>query len=598
MRYQVPVNELNFALHVHGKLADVLQLPAAQDLALDADTVAAVLDEAAKFAEQSWAHTNRTGDLHGAKLVGNQVHTHADLARAYREFCEAGWAGLRAPAEFGGQGLPALVSAACEEMWCAANLSLSLLPMLTLGAVDAIRKHGSAEQQAAYLPKMCAGEWSGTMNLSEPAAGSDLTHVATQATPDGNGAYHITGQKIFITWGEQELTENIIHLVLARLPDAAAGVQGISLFIVPKFLINADGSLGARNAVQVVGLEHKLGIHASPTCTMQFDGATGYLVGRAGKGLAYMFTMMKAARLNVGIEGHAVAERAYQNARAYAAERVQGAIDGRDVAIIAHPDVRRMLAVQKATLAAQRALYLRAAALFDLADGLADNVARKQAERELDFLIPIVKAWHTDNGVSLASLTLQIYGGAGYVEESGVAQLLRDVRITPIYEGTNGIQAADLAGRKTTGNQGALPLKLLAEGKELAAALAATQPTLAHALRHAIALAEQSVAHMVDYAQRQPATEGSPFRENAAFAAHAYLQQIGTTLGAIELARAYLAAADALAGKQENVFGEPFYHAQQHTAQAYFAHILPQADGLAAQVAAVQGLADVPQGWY
>ena len=598
MRYQAPVNELNFALHVHGKLADVLQLPAAQDLALDEDTVAAVLDEAAKFAEQSWAHTNRTGDLHGAKLVGNQVHTHADLARAYREFCEAGWAGLRAPVEFGGQGLPALVSAACEEMWCAANLSLSLLPMLTLGAVDAIRKHGSAEQQAAYLPKMCAGEWSGTMNLSEPAAGSDLTHVATQATPDGNGAYHITGQKIFITWGEQELTENIIHLVLARLPDAAAGVQGISLFIVPKFLINADGSLGARNAVQVVGLEHKLGIHASPTCTMQFDGATGYLVGRAGKGLAYMFTMMKAARLNVGIEGHAVAERAYQNARAYAAERVQGAIDGRDVAIIAHPDVRRMLAVQKATLAAQRALYLRAAALFDLADGLADNVARKQAERELDFLIPIVKAWHTDNGVSLASLTLQIYGGAGYVEESGVAQLLRDVRITPIYEGTNGIQAADLAGRKTTGNQGALPLKLLAEGKELAAALAATQPTLAHALRHAIALAEQSVAHMVDYAKRQPATEGSPFGENAAFAAHAYLQQIGTTLGAIELARTYLAAADALAGKQENVFGEPFYHAQQHTAQAYFAHILPQADGLAAQVAAVQGLADVPQGWY
>ena len=595
MRYQVPVNELNFALHVHGKLADVLQLPAAQDLALDADTVAAVLDEAAKFAEQSWAHTNRTGDLHGAKLANGKVHTHADLARAYREFCEAGWAGLRAPAEFGGQGLPALVSAACEEMWCAANLSLSLLPMLTLGAVDAIRKHSSAEQQAAYLPKMCAGEWSGTMNLSEPAAGSDLAHVATQATPDGNGAYHITGQKIFITWGEQELTENIIHLVLARLPDAAAGVQGISLFIVPKFLINADGSLGARNAVQVVGLEHKLGIHASPTCTMQFDGATGYLVGRAGKGLAYMFTMMKAARLNVGIEGHAVAERAYQNARAYAAERVQGAIDGRDVAIIAHPDVRRMLAVQKATLAAQRALYLRAAALFDLADGLADNVARKQAERELDFLIPIVKAWHTDNGVSLASLTLQIYGGAGYVEESGVAQLLRDVRITPIYEGTNGIQAADLAGRKTTGNQGALPLKLLAEGKTLADALA---PTLAHALRQAIALAEQSVAHIVDYSQRQPATEGSPFGENAAFAAHAYLQQIGTTLGAIELARAYLAAADALAGKQENVFGEPFYHAQQHTAQAYFAHILPQADGLAAQVAAVQGLADVPQGWY
>ena len=331
---------------------------------------------------------------------------------------------------------------------------------------------------------------------------------------------------------------------------------------------------------------------------MQFDGATGYLVGRAGKGLAYMFTMMKAARLNVGIEGHAVAERAYQNARAYAAERVQGAIDGRDVAIIAHPDVRRMLAVQKATLAAQRALYLRAAALFDLAEGLADNVARKQAERELDFFIPIIKAWLTDNGVLLTNLAIQIYGGAGYVEESGVAQLMRDVRITPIYEGTNGIQAADLAGRKTTGNQGALPLKLLAEGNTLADALAPTAPTLAHALRQAIALAEQSVAHMVDYAQRQPATEGSPFGENAGFAAHAYLQQMGATLGAIELARAYLAAADALAGKQENLFGAAFYHAQQHTAQAYFAHVLPQAVGWAAQVAAVQGLADVPQDWY
>ena len=310
MRYQAPLDELNFALRTHGKLADVLQLPAAQDLALDADTVAAVLDEAAKFAEQSWAHTNRTGDVHGAKLADGKVHTHDDLAAAYRQFCEAGWAGLRAPAEFGGQGLPAVLSAACEEMWCAANLSLSLLPMLTLGAVDAIYKHGSEEQKAVYLPKMCAGEWSGTMNLSEPNAGSDLAHVATQAAPDGNGAYRITGQKIFITWGEQELTENIVHLVLARLPDAAAGVQGISLFIVPKFLLNADGSLGARNAVHAVGLEHKLGIHASPTCTMQFDGATGYLVGRAGKGLAYMFTMMKAARLNVGIEGHAVAERA------------------------------------------------------------------------------------------------------------------------------------------------------------------------------------------------------------------------------------------------------------------------------------------------
>ena len=364
MSYTAPVNELRFGIRVHGRLDEILQLPHAEGL--DAETVDAVLDEAARFASEQWADTNRTGDLHGAGFSDNLITTHPDLARAYYDFCEAGWAGLRAPAEFGGQGLPAVVSAACEEMWCAANLALSLMPMLTLGAVDALFKHGSEEQKQTYLPKMCSGEWAGTMNLSEPQAGSDLNHIATRAVPKENGAYALSGQKIFITWGDQEMTENIVHLVLARLPDAAPGVQGVSMFIVPKYLVNADGSLGGRNGVRAIGIEHKLGIHASPTCTMEFDNAEGYLVGRAGKGLAYMFTMMKTARLNVGIEGHAVAERAYQNALAYAKERVQGRdeTDGSDdVAIIRHPDVRRMLLIQKATLAAQRALYLRAAAL-------------------------------------------------------------------------------------------------------------------------------------------------------------------------------------------------------------------------------------------
>ena len=591
MRYQAPLNELNFALRTHGKLADVLQLPAAQDLALDADTVAAVLDEAAKFAEQSWVHTNRTGDVHGAKLAEGKVHTHADLAAAYRQFCEAGWAGLRAPAEFGGQGLPAVVSAACEEMWCAANLALSLMPMLTLGAVDALFKHGSEEQKQTYLPKMCGGEWAGTMNLSEPQAGSDLNHIATRAVPKENGAYALSGQKIFITWGDQEMTENIVHLVLARLPDAAPGVQGVSMFIVPKYLVNADGSLGGRNGVRAIGIEHKLGIHASPTCTMEFDNAEGYLVGRAGKGLAYMFTMMKTARLNVGIEGHAVAERAYQNALAYAKERVQGRdeADGSDdVAIIRHPDVRRMLLIQKATLAAQRALYLRAAALTDFAAACPDNVLRKEAERELDFLIPIVKAWPTDNGVVLTNLAIQIYGGAGYVEESGVAQYLRDVRITPIYEGTNGIQAADLAGRKTTGKNGALPLKLLAEGKELADKLAAAEPTVAQQLTQAIETAEQSIARMVGYADR-PAL--------AAAASNAYLQQMGLTLGAIGLARAYLAA-EAAQKDDADGFGSGFYAAQQHNARVYCAHVLPQVYACAAQIENAQALLDVPLGCF
>ena len=592
MSYTAPVNELRFGIRVHGRLDEILQLPHAEGL--DAETVDAVLDEAARFASEQWADTNRTGDLHGAGFSDDLITTHPDLARAYDDFCEAGWAGLRAPAEFGGQGLPAVVSAACEEMWCAANLALSLMPMLTLGAVDALFKHGSEEQKQTYLPKMCSGEWAGTMNLSEPQAGSDLNHIATRAVPKENGAYTLSGQKIFITWGDQEMTENIVHLVLARLSDAAPGVQGVqgvSMFIVPKYLVNADGSLGGRNGVRAIAIEHKLGIHASPTCTMEFDNAEGYLVGRAGKGLAYMFTMMKTARLNVGIEGHAVAERAYQNALAYAKERVQGRdeADGSDdVAIIRHPDVRRMLLIQKATLAAQRALYLRAAALTDVAAACPDNVLRKEAERELDFLIPIVKAWPTDNGVVLTNLAVQIYGGAGYVEESGVAQYLRDVRITPIYEGTNGIQAADLAGRKTTGKNGALPLKLLAEGKELADKLAAAEPAAAQQLTQAIEMAEQSIARMVGYADR-PAL--------AAAASNAYLQQMGLTLGAIGLSRAYLAA-EAAQKEDAGGFGSNFYAAQQHNARVYCAHVLPQVYACAAQIENAQALLDVPLELY
>lgn len=592
MSYTAPVNELRFGIRVHGRLDEILQLPHAEGL--DAETVDAVLDEAARFASEQWADTNRTGDLYGAGFSDDLITTHPDLARAYDDFCEAGWAGLRAPAEFGGQGLPAVMSAACEEMWCAANLALSLMPMLTLGAVDALFKHGSEEQKQTYLPKMCSGEWAGTMNLSEPQAGSDLNHIATRAVPKENGAYTLSGQKIFITWGDQEMTENIVHLVLARLSDAAPGVQGVqgvSMFIVPKYLVNADGSLGGRNGVRAIGIEHKLGIHASPTCTMEFDNAEGYLVGRAGKGLAYMFTMMKTARLNVGIEGHAVAERAYQNALAYAKERVQGRdeADGSDdVAIIRHPDVRRMLLIQKATLAAQRALYLRAAALTDVAAACPDNVLRKEAERELDFLIPIVKAWPTDNGVVLTNLAVQIYGGAGYVEESGVAQYLRDVRITPIYEGTNGIQAADLAGRKTTGKNGALPLKLLAEGKELADKLAAAEPVVAQQLAQVIETAEQSIARMVGYADR-PAL--------AASASNAYLQQMGLTLGAIGLARAYLAA-EAARTEDADGFGSSFYAAQQHNARVYCAHVLPQVYACAAQIENAQALLDVPLELY
>ena len=570
MTYQAPLNELRFALQLHGQLPDILSH---SDSGLDADTATAILEEAAKFAEEVLAPTNRTGDLHGVKLIDGQVHTHADLAAAFAAYCEAGWAGLRAPAEYGGQGLPAVLAAACEEMWCSANLAFSLLPMLTLGAVEALHSHASEAQKQTFLPPMCECRWSGTMNLTEPQAGSDLAQVATKAVPDGQGAYLISGQKIFITWGDQELTENVVHLVLARLPDAPAGVKGISLFIVPKYRVNADGSLGARNAAYAVALEHKLGIHASPTCVMQFEAAEGYLVGEAGQGLAYMFTMMNHARLGVGIEGHAVAERAYQLALAYAQERVQSRsmAGGREpVAIIQHPDVRRMLLVQKATLAAQRALYLQAAAALDYAHHHPDAEQRAAAQAHLDYLIPIVKAWCSDNGTTLTNLAMQVFGGMGYIEETGVAQLVRDVRITAIYEGTNGIQALDLAGRKTAADQGRSAAMLLDEGERVAAELAAAAPDLAATLSQALQLARRSVALILSQYAARP--------ELAAVNADAYLRQMGCTLGAIALAREYLAA-DGNSG-----FGTEFDQARRHTAQAYFAYVLPQIHTCAAQI--------------
>ncbi|MCP2041834.1 alkylation response protein AidB-like acyl-CoA dehydrogenase [Neisseria sp. HSC-16F19] len=568
MQYQAPVNELRFALHVHAQLPEILALPTADGL--DADTVDAVLAEAAKFAEEVLAPTNRTGDLNGARLQDGKVVTHPDLAAAFAEFRDAGWLGLRAPAEYGGQGLPAAVAAACEEMWCAANLAFSLLPMLTLGAVEAIHAHGSEEQKQTYLPPMCEGRWSGTMNLTEPQAGSDLAQVAAKAVPQDNGSHAVSGQKIFITWGDQELTENVVHLVLARLPDAPAGVKGISLFIVPKYL--ADGS---RNRVEAVSLEHKLGIHASPTCVMQFEEAQGFLVGEAGKGLNYMFTMMNHARLGVGIEGHAVAERAFQAALNYARERVQSrAIGGgaAPISIVRHPDVRRMLLLQKATLAAQRGLYMQAAAAIDTVHGHDDEAVRQQAAARLNFLIPIVKSWCTDNGTVLTNLAMQVYGGMGYVEESGVAQYVRDVRITPIYEGTNGIQALDLLGRKTVADGGCTAHALLDEAAALAEELKDSDDAMAAALTRAVAAARNSVDAVLAYHAAKP--------EQAAVCAHAYLQQMATVLGAAVMARNCLAAQQGVAD-----LDAAFYQTQQQLARVYFAQVLPQAETYAAQIA-------------
>ncbi|WP_037586361.1 acyl-CoA dehydrogenase [Stenoxybacter acetivorans] len=576
MTYRVPLNELRFSLQTHGRLPEILSLPNA--LGLDFDTVDAVLAEAAKFAENELAATNRTGDLNGAKLANGKVITHSDIATAYQRFCEAGWMGLRAPEAYGGQGLPASVAAACEEMWCSANLAFSLLSMLTLGAAEAIHNHANEQQKQTYLPKMSAGLWTGTMNLTEPQAGSDLSQINTKATPKDNGAYAVSGQKIFITWGEQELTENIVHLVLARLPDAPAGVKGISLFICPKYLLDEQGSTtNQKNTVSVVSLEHKMGIHASPTCVMQFEEAEAYLVGEANKGLAYMFTMMNHARLCVGIEGHAVAERAFQAAASYAKERVQGrGANGEKAVIIQHPDVRRMLAVQKAVLAAQRALYFQAAAAIDTARHHPNPQEQQRAQDELGFLIPIVKAWSTDNGTILTNTAMQVFGGMGYIEESGVAQYVRDVRITAIYEGTNGIQAQDLIGRKTAGNGGKAARALLAAGEALAAKLSGDAEDLAENLTQALRLAESGV----DWVLNNTATQAQQVQAGA----NAYLQQMACTLGAIAMARHYLAAQEALADVDNAPFDEDFYHSQQHIVRVFFAQILPKIHTYAAQM--------------
>ncbi len=570
MGYRAPVNELRFALETHGRLAEVLALPSAAGL--DDETVVAILEEASKFAEQVLAPTNRVGDTHGARLVDGKVVCDEAIANAFYQYRDAGWFGLRAPMEYDGQGLPATVAAACEEMWCSANLAFSLLPMLTLGALEAINHHASDELKQKFLPNMSSGLWSGTMNLTEPQAGTDLGQVSSKAVPNGDGTYAITGQKIFITWGDQELTENVIHLVLARLPDALPGVKGISLFIVPKYVVDDAGACTEHNGAYAVSLEHKMGIHASPTCVMQFDGAQGYLVGEAGKGLSYMFTMMNHARLGVGIEGHAVAESAYQHALAYANERVQSrdlvGNSKEPVTIIHHPDVRRMLLVQKATLSAQRALYLLAGSMLDKAVNHPSTGAKQEAQAVLDFLIPIVKAWSTENGTTLTNMAMQVFGGMGYVEETGAAQFVRDVRITQIYEGTNGVQALDLIGRKTAANGGLVAKGLLLEGHGIARKLEAVNKTLSMKLIEALTLAEKVVDYIVaEFAAGRP--------DEAAVGSLPYLMQMGTTIGAVEMARAYLASHEALQDVDNAMLPEAFYEAKKRQVDVYFDYVLP-----------------------
>ena len=453
MTYQAPVDDIMFALKTAAGLTGLI---AEGVVTVDEETVKAVITEAGKFGAEVLAPLAKSGDQTGSKLVGGEVVTPAGWTEAYKAFTEGGWASLAAPEHLGGQGLPDVVSMAACEIWNSANLAFGLCPLLTQGAIDAVAAHGDDYLKATYLPKMASGQWTGTMNLTEPHAGSDLGFLRSKAVPHGDGSYRITGTKIFITYGDHEMTENIIHLVLARLPDAPPGTRGISLFLVPKVLVNNDGSLGAKNDVICASLEHKLGIHASPTCVMKYgeqgDGAVGYLVGEENRGLNTMFIMMNAARLAVGVQGVAVAERATQHAIAYAKERKQGRSArgkaGEMSPIIEHADVRRNLMTMKSMTQAARAICLVTAGELDIAHRAKDQGQRKAAADRAALLTPIAKAFSTDVGCEVASLGVQIHGGMGFIEETGAAQHYRDARILPIYEGTNGIQAIDLVTRK------------------------------------------------------------------------------------------------------------------------------------------------------
>jgi alkylation response protein AidB-like acyl-CoA dehydrogenase len=585
--YSPPLADMQFALEHVADLAAIATLPGCE--AAEADTVASVLEEAAKLAGEVLAPLNDIGDKTPPRLENGVVRTPPGFKDAYRRFVEGGWNSLPFEAEFGGQAMPASVAAAVSEMWNAANMGWALCPLLNFGAVEALQAHGSRELQELYLPKLISGEWTGTMNLTEPQAGSDVGALRTRAVPDGE-RWRITGQKIFITYGDHDFTDNIVHLVLARTPGAPAGTKGISLFVVPKFLVEADGTLGARNDVRTVSLEHKLGIHASPTAVLSYGdngGAIGWMIGAENRGMECMFTMMNSARLNVGLQGIAISERAYQQARDYARTRIQGkpmtAKGPGDHPIVHHPDVKRMLLAIKSRTEAARGLAYFTAASIDRARHLPDAGARAAAQAQVDLLIPMVKAWSTDLGVENTSLAVQIHGGMGFIEETGIAQHYRDARIAPIYEGTNGIQALDLIGRKVARDKGETARHFLAVMGGIDAELAAAQgDDLAVIRRHlqtAIEATTQATHGIVALYAEDPA--------RAAAGATPYLTLFATTSGGWILARQALAAQLLLATRA----GDPrFNEAKILTARFYAEQFLP---GAAASLAAIAGGATI-----
>jgi len=575
--YLAPLRDMAFVLHEIAGLERIAQLPGCEEAS--ADVVEAILAEAARFAGEVLSPLNRVGDRTGARCHDGAVAMPPGFGEAYRQFAAGGWNGLGCDAAYGGQGLPGLVSAAVQEMWKSANMAFSLCSMLTLGAVEALERFGSAEQKATYLPKLIVGRWTGTMNITEPQAGSDLGAIRSRAEPQADGSYRLFGQKIFISYGEHDLAENIIHLVLARLPDAPPGVRGLSLFLVPKFLVAADGTLGARNDLRCVSLEHKLGIHASPTAVMSFGddgGATGHLVGQANAGLEAMFVMMNAARFAVGLEGLGLSERAYQQALAHAKERVQGreiGVSAAAVPIVRHPDVRRMLMSMKSRVEAMRALAYFVAAAQDAATRHPDAAERQASQAFVDLMVPVVKGWFTENAVDIASLGIQVHGGAGYIEETGAAQHLRDARITTIYEGTTGIQAGDLLGRKIARDGGAALGEVCAQMRETLAELerqAGEDFAAIHgAFGRGIAALEESAAFVVAHA----AQDG----RGVAVGAVPLLHLVGIVSGGWMMARAALAARRKIdAGSADS-----FLAGKIVTARFYADHVLAAAPGLA-----------------
>ena len=577
MSYRAPVKDMMFVMTELAGLDEVAQIPGFEDFG--AETAQAVLEECAKLNEDVIAPLNWAGDQSPSAWKDGAVTTTPGFKEAFRQFAQGGWQGLQHPGEFGGQGLPKTIGAACIEMLNSANMSFALCPLLTDGAIEALLTAGSPELQQAYIPKMIEGAWTGTMNLTEPQAGSDLALVRSRAEPQPDGSYKLFGTKIFITYGEHDMAENIVHLVLARVAGAPEGVKGISLFVCPKYMVNADGSLGARNDVHCVSIEHKLGIKASPTAVLQFGdkgGAVGYLVGQENRGLEYMFVMMNAARYAVGVQGIAIAERAYQKAAGFARERVQsrpvdGSLPGSGP-IVHHPDVRRMLMTMRSLTEGCRALALTSAAAYDAAHKHPDPQVRKDNQAWYEFMVPLVKGYSTEMSLEVTNLGVQVHGGMGFIEETGAAQYYRDAKILTIYEGTSAIQANDLVGRKTLRDGGTTARAVAARVAATEAELAARTSEAARAMHRRLAAAraafDEVVGFVVDNARARP---------NAVFAGSVpYMMLAGNLVAGWQMARALCVAEDRLAAGEDAAF----MAAKIATARFYAEHILARAPGL------------------